>query len=317
MSEAVKENVIFEEGTFPSAEGTACVHYYVWRPAQGQPKAVIQLSHGMCEYVQRYDAWARRFCEAGYVFCGNDHLGHGHTAPDEEGLGYTHPNRGAAYMVEDLHTMTALMKKQFAGVPVVLYGHSMGSFAARAYLTRYGEELAAAIISGTAGAGMPTGLGKLLAHTIARVKGEHHRSKLLASIAFGSYNKRFAQEQDHASWLTRDAEVRKRYREDPFSHYLFTTAGYDTLFSLLHEVSKREWAQKVPKTLPVLVLSGEMDPVGGYGKGPRQVYDRLVKAGCGRVALRLYQDGRHEMHNEINRDEVFADLVAYLEEVLV
>lgn len=310
------ENVIYEEGTYPSADGASLVHYYVWRPAEREPKAVIQLAHGMCEYVQRYDAWARLFCAAGYAFCGNDHLGHGHTAKDEDGLGYTHPRKGAAYMVEDLHTLTTILKKMFAGVPVVLYGHSMGSFAARAYLTRYGEEIAAAIISGTAGAGMPTGLGKLLAHTMARVRGEHHRSKLMASIAFGSYNKRFADEQDHASWLTREPTVRQKYREDPFSHYLFTLAGYDTLFSLLEEVSKKDWAQKVPKTLPVLVLSGDMDPVGNYGKGPRQVYERLVDAGCTHARLKLYEGGRHEMHNETNRDEVFADLVAYLEEVL-
>lgn len=311
------ENVIYEEGTYLSADGVSRVHYYVWKPAEGRPKAVIQLAHGMCEYVQRYDAWARRFCEAGYAFCGNDHLGHGHTAEDENGLGYTHPRKGALYMVEDLHTLTQRIKEKLDGVPVVLYGHSMGSFAARAYLTRYGGEINAAIISGTAGAGMPTGLGKLLAHAIARAKGDHHRSKMMASIAFGSYNKRFAEENDHASWLTREPEVRQKYREDPFSHYLFTVAGYDTLFTLLQEVSRKDWATKVPKTLPVLVLSGDMDPVGNYGKGPRQVYERLLKAGCTRVGLKLYEGGRHEMHNETNRDEVFADLVAYLEEVLV
>lgn len=311
-----RENVIFEEGTYPSADGVSLVHYYVWRPADGRPKAVLQLAHGMCEYVQRYDAWARRFCEAGYAFCGNDHLGHGYTAKDAGDLGYTHPRKGAGYMVEDLHTMTEIAKREFEGVPVVLYGHSMGSFVARAYLTRYGGEVAAAIISGTAGAGSPTGLGKLLAHTVARVKGDRYRSKLLASIAFGSYNKRFAEEEDHASWLTKVPEVRQNYREDPFSHYLFTVAGYDTLFTLLQEVSRRDWAEKVPKTLPVLVLSGDMDPVGAYGKGPRQVYERLVKAGVTRAKLKLYEGGRHEMHNETNRDEVFADLVAYLEEVL-
>ena len=311
-----KENVIFREDTFLSADGKTRVHYYVWRPAEGQPKAVLQLAHGMCEYVQRYDGWARRFCAAGYAFCGNDHLGHGHTAPDAEELGYTHPTNGADYLVEDLHTMTALMTKEFAGVPLVLYGHSMGSFAARVYLTRYGEELAAALISGTAGAGQPTGIARKLARGIGSTKGWHHRSRFLTSLAFGSYNKRFREERSSASWLTRDTEVQKMYREDALSHYVFTAAGYDTLFALLGEVSRKDWAEKVPKTLPVLVFSGDMDPVGNYGKGTRGVYERLVKAGCERVTLKLYEGGRHEMHHETNRDEVFADLVKYLEEVL-
>ena len=192
----------------------------------------------------------------------------------------------------------------------------MGSFVARAYLSRYGEELAAALISGTAGPGQPTGLARRMARTIAAAKGDHHRSRFLTSLACGSYNKRFAAEQDTRSWLTRDATVRQRYATDPFCSFVFTTAGYDTLFSLLSEVSDKKWPRTVPKNLPILLFAGEMDPVGNYGKGVRTVYDRLQAAGCERVSLTLYPEGRHEMHHEINRDAVFADLLAYLEEVL-
>ncbi len=308
-------DVTFRELTYLSADGKTTVHAYVWAPV-GTPRAVIQLSHGMCEYVQRYDAWARRFASTGFVFCGNDHLGHGHTAPNKDELGFTARRGGATYLVEDLHTLTALMKKDYPTLPVVLYGHSMGSFAARAYLTRYGEELAGALISGTAGPGQPVGVAKGLAHAIGGVKGDHHRSGLLTSLAFGAYNKKFEEEHNPHSWLTRDAAVRDAYHNDPFCRYRFTVSGFDTLFSLLAEVSDKKWANGVPKALPVLLFAGEMDPVGNYGKGVTAVYERMQKAGCN-ARIKLYPDARHEMHNELNRDEVFEDLVAYLKEYIV
>lgn len=308
--------ISFYQSHFLSADGHTRVQYYVWQPS-GTPRGIIQISHGMCEYITRYEAWARRFAEAGFIVCGNDHLGHGKTAPDEEELGYTAPRHGADFLVEDVHTLSRLMKTEHEGLPLILYGHSMGSFVAREYLTRYGDELAAAVISGTAGPGAPTGIAKMLAHLIAGAKGNHHRSKLLLKLSMGDYNKRFRDENSHQSWLTRDPELREQYKDDPLCRFIFTTAGYETLFSLLHAVSRRDWAKKVPKTLPVLLLSGDMDPVGNYGKGVRKVYERLLKAGCERVTLKLYPDARHEPHNEINRDEVFADLIAYLEEVLV
>lgn len=307
--------ILFEKVNYPSADGKSTVAGYIWWREDIAPRAIIQLSHGMCEYVQRYDAWARRFVEAGFVFCGNDHLGHGNTAPDVAHLGYTAPRGGAEFLVEDLHAMTELIKTRFPDVPVVLYGHSMGSFVARLYLTRYGEELCCALISGTAGPGQPTAIAQKLAGALARTKGEMHRSRFLTAMAFGGYNKKFAAEKDTLSWLTSAGEVRNAYGTDPFCTFVFTAAGYDTLFSLLGAVSHKKWANAVPKSLPILLFAGDMDPVGAYGKGVRKVYERMLAAGCD-VRLKLYEGGRHEMHNETNKDEVFADLVGYLEEIL-
>ncbi|MBR6727076.1 MAG: lysophospholipase [Clostridia bacterium] len=305
--------VKYEELTYRSADGESLIHAYIWAPAAGAPRGIVQLSHGMCEYVQRYDAWARRFAAAGYVFCGNDHLGHGNTAPDAAALGHIAPRNGHELLVEDVHALSVQMRERYPDLPLVLYGHSMGSFVARCYLTKYGSELAAALISGTAGPGLPTGLGRRVAHMFSRMKGKTYRSKLLTAMGFGSYNKRFEKEKDVFSWLTRDKAVRDRYRQDKFCTFVFTAEGYDTLFALISEISKKQWAQEVPKELPILLFAGDQDPVGNYGKGVRQVYDRLQKAGCN-VTLRLYEGGRHEMHNELNADEVFADLVAYLKE---
>ena len=309
-------DVSYRELTYASADGVNLVRAYVWEPVGEKPRAIIQLSHGMCEYVQRYDTWARRFAALGFVFCGNDHLGHGNTAKNEEELGFTAKRNGAEYLAADLYTLTALMRAEYgADVPVVLYGHSMGSFVARKYMTQYDDGLAAVILSGTAGPGAPAGIAKALARAIAAFRGDHHRSKLIFSLAFSSYDKRFKAENDGASWLTRDIAVREAYRNDPFCTYRFTLGGYDTLFSLLGEVSAKKWANGVGKDLPILLLAGEEDPVGDYGRGVRKVHDRLAAAGCN-VRLALYADGRHEMHNEHNRDEVFGDIVAYLEENL-
>ncbi len=309
-------DVTYRELTYASADGVNLVHAYIWEPVGVKPRAILQLSHGMCEYVQRYDAWARRFAALGYVFCGNDHLGHGNTAKNAKELGFTAKRRGAEYLTADLYTMTALMRAEYgADVPLVLYGHSMGSFVARKYMTQFDDGLAGVILSGTAGPGAPTGIARALAHAIEAFRGDHHRSNLIFSLAFGSYNKRFRAENDSASWLTRDASVREAYRNDPFCTYRFTLGGYDTLFSLLCEVSAKKWANGVRKDLPVLLFAGEEDPVGDYGRGVRAVYERLVRAGCD-ARLKLYEGGRHEMHKEYNCDEVFRDLIAYLEEIV-
>ncbi|MBR7112100.1 MAG: lysophospholipase [Clostridia bacterium] len=308
------KSVSFEELTYLSADGKTTVHAYLWIPTHCEPRAIVQLAHGMCEYVSRYDEWARRFAAEGIVFCGNDHLGHGHTAAAPEDLGHTAARGGADFLVEDLYTLTKTVKARFEGLPLFLYGHSMGSFVARLYLTRYGEDLTGALLSGTAGPEAPTGIALTLAHGLARAKGVRHRSKFITSLAFGAYNKRFGEEKDPNSWLTRVKEVRERYQKDPFCHFVFTLGGYDTLFSLLGAVSSKHWAENVPKHLPIFLFSGEMDPVGNYGRGIQKIYRRLTETGCN-VTQKLYPGGRHEMHNEENRDEVFADIMDFLSKI--
>ena len=190
--------ILFEKTSFLSADEKNSVAAYFWWPQGVKPRAIIQLSHGMCEYITRYDAWARRFAQAGFVVCGNDHLGHGNTAQSKSDLGFMAKRGGADLLVEDTHKMTLLAKEKFPALPLVLYGHSMGSFVARWYLSRYGEELAGALISGTAGPGAPTGLGKKMAHLTSALRGEKHRSRFLTAMAFGSYNKKFQAEGSSA-----------------------------------------------------------------------------------------------------------------------
>ena len=302
--------------TYPSADGEHTVVAYVYTPAQRETRAVFQLCHGMCEYILRYEPFAAFLCSQGIAFAGNDHLGHGETAADAEDLGYT---VNAAYMVEDVRTLTGLLKERFGnGTPFVFAGHSMGSFIARAYLAQYGKStgIDAAVIIGTAGPGAPTGAGKALAKLIGAFRGDRHRSKLLRTIAFGSYTKRCPKGSSPAAWISRDEALVARYDADPFCNYLFTVRGYIDLFTLLGSVSKKDWAQKVPKDLPIWLTAGEEDPVGAYGKGVREVFRRLCEAGVTDVTLKLYPEDRHEILNEFDRETVYADMLGFVERVI-
>jgi alpha-beta hydrolase superfamily lysophospholipase len=192
----------------------------------------------------------------------------------------------------------------------------MGSFLSRAALTRSEASVySAAIICGTGGTDMPTGAGKCLADLLAAIFGERHRSKLLKSIAFAGYNKRFEKGCDENAWLTRDTSVVAAYREDPLCGFVFTASAYRDLFTLLGRVSRKEWAQMLPKDLPLLLISGEEDPVGGFGKGVQKIADRLTGAGMTAISLKLYPGMRHEILNEIDKQSVWADILTFVNEV--
>ena len=304
------------KASFLSADGASQIACYFYVPP-AEPIGVLQISHGMCEYMERYEEFADFLCGKGFAVCGHDHLGHGASAQNPDGLGYFAKKDGAAFLPEDVRRLTQMAKKRWPGKPYFLLGHSMGSFIARQYLTLYGTELDGAVICGTAGPNPAAGAGKALASLLCAVGLEKHRSIFLNSLAFGSYNRRFDAPKSKYAWLSREDSIVRKYEQDPLCNYTFTAAGFRDLFALLIRVSAPEWAEKVPKNLPVFLISGEDDPVGDYGKGVRKVEAMLRKAGIRDLSCRLYPGGRHEILNETNRREVYEDVWEWLRERLV
>ena len=301
----------FYESSFESKHENKKIAYSVFEPDDNAPRAIVQISHGMCEYIGRYERFAEFLTANGFIVCGNDHLGHGRSADSDGELGVM-PRHADEILPDDVHSLTLIMKQKYPDLPYFLLGHSMGSFVARIYLTKYGAELDGAIIMGTGGPESPAAAGKLLAKIVGATRGREHRSKLIDKVAFGSYNSRFGKDCSPKAWLTRDEDTVERYMKDKFCMYLFTADAFYGLFNMLGRVSAKDWATKLPKNVPLLLTSGEQDPVGNYGKGVRTVYERIKAAGASDVTLKMYTDDRHEILNELDRDTVYADILEWL-----
>lgn len=306
-------NLHCETLTFPSADGKHTVSAVLYTMPDVPVRAVIQLSHGMCEYVRRYAPMAEFYASHGIALAGNDHLGHGDTAQAGEHGHYGEPN-GRFHLLEDLHTMNGLLHQRFPGLPVILYGHSMGSFYARWYGEKYPETIDALIISGTAGPSFMNTVGQQLAGLIAAVKGNNYVSPLMVKLNFGSYCKRIPDAVSPNAWLSREESVVRAYDADKLCTFSFTAGTYREMLATLNHVSRKSWAQAIPKNLPVLLIAGDADPVGNYGVGVRAVWAMLGDAGVKDLTCQIYEGARHELHNETNRQEVFDYVLTWIED---
>lgn len=294
---------------FPSVDGKTQVAGYFYTPTDAAPKAVIQISHGMCEYIGRYEHMIDRLCTAGYAVCGNDHLGHGDTSPGC--YGFFAEKDGYRLLLKDLKTMNNLAHRKYPGIPYLLFGHSMGSFFARWFAELNPDAQDALIISGTGGPGVLMQFGKQLARLLSAVKGPQYVSKFMVKVSTGSYCKGIENPSSGSAWLSRDPTVWEAYDADEKCTFSFTVSAYRDMLTAYNHVNTAGWAQRLRKDLPIFIYSGDFDPVGNYGKGVRAVYQLLMNAGMEDVTLRLYPGGRHEMHNETNKDEVFDNLIAW------
>lgn len=306
-------NYIHRDITFPSSDGKNTIHAELFIPSDNNIKGVVQISHGMMDYIGRYQGMADALCKAGFAIAGNDHLGHGDSVATPDDYGFFASKGGYRYVIDDVKRMNDLIRKEIPDVPVVLLGHSMGSFIARLYALDYRDSIDGLIIHGTAGPNPATGAGKLLVKILRAIKGERHRSRFVCSLADGGYNKGFDPAEGDGAWLTRDPSMVADRVGNPKNDFIFTLAGYEDLFNFLGNCNSSSWFRQFPKDLPTLVISGKEDPVGGFGKGVQYVYDNLAKNGAN-VELKFFEGARHELFNETNRDEVFSYLVAWLED---
>lgn len=301
-----------ERFSFTSSNGKNTVQGYIYTP-KGEAAAVIQLSHGMCDYIGRYLPLIEALTDAGYAVAGSDHIGHGASVADENEYGYF-GKRGEVSMRDDLYRVTQEIRARFEGKKIILVGHSMGSFIARMYAIQYGEEIDGAVFLGTSGPVGAVHAGKLICKLIELFRGDRYRSQFVKNLAFSGYNKKFGEGASPSAWVTSDEEMLEKYEGDPLCSFTFTVSAYHAMFSALGSVNCRYWIDNYPKSLPTLIASGGMDPVGAYGKGPQMVADWLREERCNDVTLRIFKHMRHELHNEARREKFFAYLVQWLDE---
>ena len=298
----------------PSSDGKHKLRCMEWIP-DGTIKAVLQITHGMVEHIERYREFCVWMAERGIVVIGHDHLGHGKTVSNREEFGYFGSKEGMTQVVKDIRRVTVYSKKKYPDQKLILLGHSMGSFLARKYLSVYKDGPDGFILMGT---GAPpealVSAGSLLAGTVRKLKGEMYRSPLLYKLSLGNYNAKFKPVKTPYDWLTRDEFLSKDFGEDESCQFIFTTAAYQDFFRLILNVAKEEIAGHARTDAPILIISGDNDPVGDNGKGVRKVYERLHKAGVDRLEMVLYEGARHEILHEINRQEVFEDLYEWIAE---
>ena len=295
----------------PASSGWGRIFSRRW--VDGAPRALLVIAHGMAEHSGRYGHFARFLAENGFAVYMNDHAGHGRSAQIK---GHFADENGWEHVVSDLKTLTGQAMEDYPGLPVLLMGHSMGSFLARSYLIRYGQGLRGCVLCGTMGKNPGVPAGKALAGLQLRLLGPHSRGDRLNALATAGYNRRIESPVNASAWLSTDDSVCRDFEADPLSNFPFTAAGYRDLFTGLGEISSLQWARQVPKELPVLLIAGDQDPVGRYGEGPRQVADWLLGAGLRDVRLKLYPGMRHEVLNEKGKEQVCADVLAWLNQRL-
>lgn len=305
--------------TFPSADGRTTVFATVWEP-EGEPKAVLQIIHGMAEYIERYDAFASFLTDRGYLVAGMDLLGHGRSVVSEkDDHGYFGPD-GNAVVISDIDSFRRTLQNRNPDIPFYMMGHSMGSFLVRQYITEGGDEpysdgLAGVIVMGTGWQPEAAlSLGKGLCSMFRRTAGEHHKSALVDAMAFASNNKKFKPARTGFDWLSKDEAQVDKYVADPWCGFRFTVNAYYYMFKGMQVSQDIDRIKALPEGLDLLFVSGADDPVGNFGEAVRKTYMIYSENSPCHVDIKLYEGDRHEILNETDRAKVFKDLGEWLDE---
>jgi len=300
--------------TFRTVDG-ASLYVRGWQV--DQPKAIVQVLHGMAEHGTRYERFAQALATAGYSTYAHDHRGHGQSIAEGMPRGHMADSDGWNRIVEDAHGINREIAKRHPGVPIIVLGHSMGSFVLQQLLFEHPADMIAASLSASNGKPPPIAtLGKVVAK-IERVRvGKRNPSPILRRLTFGEYNKAFAPNRTEFDWLSRDPEEVDKYVADPLCGFAVSTQVWIDMLQALDRIAKPSNVAKVPKDKPLYLFAGDRDPVGDFGKGMKRLHDAYKRAAIFDVRLKLYPDGRHEMLNETNRQEVTEDFIAWCDEIV-
>lgn len=302
----------FKDFYFNSSTGKNKIHARMCVP-DTEPRAIVQIIHGIAEYIDRYDEFMSFLADNGIIAVGTDHLGHGKSIESEEQTGFFAYENGWDYTVRDEEVLRLAMHENYPELPIIVFGHSMGSFMARTLLIRYPDAFNAAIISGTGNQGSALVNGGLfMGNLVTGLKGAHHYSKFLNNLAFGSYNKIYENPKTEYDWLSRDEANVQKYIDDPLCGFIPTCSLFRDMMTGVKFITNKKNLTAMNKDMPVYFMSGDMDPVGECGKGVQKAYNNFLEAGMKDVSIKLYPGGRHEMLNEINKDEVYSDILTWL-----
>ena len=304
---------------YRSSDGKTQIRALTWEPEKNPgiaPAGIVQIVHGMSEHVERYDEFARYLVSRGYIVCANDHIGHGESVADPSEWGCLPSVGGKEVLINDVHELRKTVASRYARqTPYIMFGHSMGSFIVRAYLARFAEGLAAAVICGTGQQPLLLSkFGNLVARRIAASKGDAYKSTFLDGLGAGSFAKKIDNPRTEFDWISTDDAVVDAYIADESCGVMFSAGGYATLTDLTGEVVTAAAAGAVPADLPLLFIAGALDPVGDMGKGVERAVEQYRRAGVETVDLKLYEGMRHEILNDPGRAEVYADVADWIDE---
>lgn len=283
----------------------------IWE-TEKEPIGVLQIVHGMAEYIDRYDNFAKYMTEHGFNVIGHDHLGHGHSVSDEHDYGFFAEENGDKIIIEDMHSVTQYAREKWEELPNFILGHSMGSFCLRQYLTKYSNDVFGAIIMGTGW--IPSAaalLGKTIATNTCKSKGSHTVNPLLIKLTLEPYNKPFAPARTNCDWLSRDEKQVDLYVNDKLCGFDFTAGAYKDFFTILEKIAKNRQLIGMRKSLPILITSGSVDPVGGK-KACEKLNAQYKRCGIDDVTLKLWENDRHEILNELDKSDVYDYICTWL-----
>ena len=296
--------------SFKAYDGVA-IYYYHWK--QDSPKGIIQIAHGLGEHAGRYIRFAELLQENGYEVYANDHRVHGNSVKSKDFLGVYEGNNYFDDAMKDMHVLAQIIRRGHPEEKIILFSHSMGTMISRQYITKHNDHLKALILSGTGSFLKGIGdLGVFVSNTVKLFKGRKPSSNLLKKLLFDEFNKKFKPNRTKVDWISRDENEVDIFDKDPLRIKDFSVSMYVDILKCSKQINRAKTFKDTPNDLPIYMFSGDQDPVGEMGKGVKKVANEFLKYGTTNLTLKIYPGGRHEMLNEVNKEEVEKDLLNWL-----